>query len=360
MRNIKLISKEWGEYFPHSTLEECIEYCRELKYISLDTETQGFDPHTKELLTLQIGDKNTQFIIDVLTTDITLLKPLLESKIILMHNAKFDFRFLYKKGIDIKNIFDTFLAEVILYTGYNLSKKDKDFYISTNLEGVVKKYCNYSLDKSIRGDIHKGITKEVLVYSAEDIEYLEDVKETQTKLLEEYDLLKVMELENKVVRVFALMEYTGINFNVNKINEVISELNKINEEISDNLDNIIFSNLSKYPKLKNFTKVQLDLFDEVRKLNINWSSPDQKKKILNILGISVDGVSDKILQKNKNAHAIVPAFIEFSKYAKLSSSFGEPLLKFINPVTKRIHAGIWQILQTGRISMSEPKQNWAA
>lgn len=358
--NIKLVSNEWENNFSHSSIEECVEYLNTLDYVSLDTETEGFDPHTKGILMLQVGNKEIQYIIDCKTIDIKPLKNVLESKIVLMHNAKFDWRFLYHYGIDIKNIYDTFLGEVILYTGYNLKEKDKPHYRPTSLKEVAKKYCNAELDKSIRGKIHRGITDDVIIYAAEDIIYLEDIMNQQLKELTKYDLLKVVELEMKVVRVFAKMEYDGILFSREKLQPVIEELNSINKELKKSLNDIIVSESNKIPKLKKYTKVQLDFFSDVDKTIINWSSSAQKTKILNELGINVDSVNDKTLQFNKTKHPIIPLFIEYSKYAKLTTSFGEPLLKFINPVTQRTHAGIWQILTTGRISMGEPRQNWAA
>lgn len=352
--NIKLISNKWNNKFNFSTIEECYKELSKLDYISLDTETEGFDPHTKSLLMLQLGNKDIQFIIDCKTIDIKPLKNVLESKTVLMHNAKFDWRFLYHYGIDIKNIYDTFLGEVILYTGYNLKEKDKPNFISTSLQGVVKKYCNEDLDKTIRGKIHIGITDDVIIYAAKDIIYLEDIMNKQLEEMKDKDLLKVKNLEMRAVRVFAKMEYDGILFSREKLQPVIEELNNINKELKDSLDNIIVSESNKTSKLKKYTKVQLDLFNEVDKTIINWSSSAQKTKILNELGINVDSVNDKTLQLNKTKHPIIPLFIEYSKYTKLTTSFGEPLLKFINPVTQRIHAGVWQILTTGRISMQDP------
>ncbi len=331
-----------------STLNDCVEYLKTLEFISLDTETEGFDPHTKKLLTLQLGDKNKQFIIDCLVTDISPLKEVLETKTIIMHNAKFDWRFLWYNGINIKNIYDTFLGECILTTGYD--NEDREL----SLKGLVKKYCNVDLDKTVRGKIHLGMTEDVVLYAANDIIYLEDLMNYQLSEIDKWDLRKVLDLENNVVRVFSKMEYDGIGFDKTKIKEVIEELNNINKDIESKLDYIIYEESKTNIKLKPFTRIQYDMFSETRDTIINWSSPAQKTKILNILGLNVNSVADKVLQFNKTKHKIVPLLIEYSKFAKLSSSFGLPLLKFVNPTTNRIHASIWQILQTGRISMSEP------
>jgi len=339
--------RRWDS-FPSSSIIECTEYLKDLDYISLDTETQGFDTYTKKLLLLQVGDKNKQFVIDCLTTDISPLKDILESTTILIHNAMFDWKFLYHNGIDIKNIYDTFLAECILTTGYDTEDRE------LSLKGVVKKYCNIEMDKSVRGDIHKGLTEAVIEYSAKDIRYLEDIMNAQLVEIDKWDLRKVLELENKVVRVFAKMHYTGISFDKPKLKEVTDELAVINTDLIQQLDDIIIEEAINKPSFKKYTKVQLDMFSEVRDTLINWSSPAQKTQILNNLGIKVTSVDDKTLQKNKTQHKIIPLFIEYSKFSKLTSSFGKELLTFINPATQAIHSNIWQILKTGRISMSEP------
>jgi DNA polymerase-1 len=347
-------SREWSDDIPLSTIGECLDFLETLDFISCDSETEGFDPHTCGLLLLQVGNKETQYVIDCKVVDITPLKNVLETKKILFHNAKFDFRFLYHKGIDVKNIYDTFLGEIILHTGYNTSDKTKPFYIDSSLKAVVKKYCNYDLDKTIRGKIHKGLTKEVIIYAAEDVEFLEDVMNKQLIEIEKWDLERVVKLENEVTRVFALMEYNGISFDKVKINEVIDELEIINKDLINKLDDIVISESNTKLLLKKYLSIQLDMFQDTRETIINWSSPAQKTEILNMLGIKVDGVADKVLQENKKKHSIIPLFIEYSKYAKLRSSFGSKLLTFINPITNRVHANTWQILQTARISQSDP------
>ena len=345
---IKYIGNRGWDNIPSSSLNDCIEYLQQLDYVGLDTETEGFDPYTKKLLLLQVGNKEIQYVINCLDIDISPLKEVLESKIILIHNAQFDWRFMNHYGIDIKNIYDTFLAECILTTGYDSDDRD------TSLKGVAKKYCNVELDKSIRGDIHKGLTEAVIEYAARDIEFLEDIMNAQLVEINKWDLRRVLDLENRAVRVFSKMIYTGIAFDKHKLKEVTDELVVINTNLIEQLDNIIVEEAINKPKLKKFTKIQYDMFDKVRGTTINWSSPAQKTFVLNALGINVTSVDDKTLQFNKTKHKIIPLFIEYSKYAKLTSSFGKELLTFINPVSQRIHSNIWQILKTGRISMSEP------
>ena len=194
-----------------SDLLEYFKYCNHTE-IQCDTETTGFDPHTCNLLTIQFGDYDNQFVVDLTTMNIDLVKPLFEyPATFLFQNAKFDLRFLYKQGIKIDKLYDTFLAELILQTGID---RDKQLLA---LDDLVWKYCNYKLDKSIRGNINiEGLSDRVIKYASEDTKFLSLIKEKQLQQLQELDLLKVLDLENEVTKVFALMEYNGITLDVPK------------------------------------------------------------------------------------------------------------------------------------------------
>jgi DNA polymerase I len=331
------------------SVEDCLQYLSTINYISIDSETAGFDVHTKELLLLQVGDKHNQYVIDCTTIDIFQFKTILESKPTIAHNMKFDWKFMYAAGIDLKKFYDTFLIECILTTGYDNDSRE------VSLNGVGNKYLNKDIDKSVRGSIHKGITKEVIEYAATDIMYLEDILSLQLVEIRKWNLIKVLTLEMQACRVFAKMEYDGIGFDKSKINEVIEELKVINAKITNDLDNIVLENTSKISKLNNHKNLFSDLDDyEGRKVEINWNSHAQKVKVLNDLGFNVDSVADKVLKQNAHKHKIFSLLNEQSKFAKLSSSFGHKLLSFVNPKTNRIHANTWQILQTGRISQQDP------
>ena len=207
---IKVIGIKDSSY-EEATLDECYEYLANLPVIALDTETEGEFNFSNSLLLLQVGDRNTQYVINCKKVNVYLLKPVLESKLCIIQNAKFDWKFMFKTGVDIKKIFDTFLAEIVIHGGYNFSDSDKLYFIPTSLKALVLKYCGEELDKTIRGVIHKENNSDrVIKYSARDIEFLEDIMEKQVTQLQELDLMPVMDLENAAVRVFAIMEYNGI------------------------------------------------------------------------------------------------------------------------------------------------------
>lgn len=343
--------------------DDLILYLQNNNEVGIDTETTGFDPFTKKLLSIQFGDFNTQYFVDwnYLTNDqLSRLKKELEdvNKVYLLQNAKFDLRFLLANNIDIKNVYDTFLAECILTTG--LTDKERD----TSLKGIVKKYCNIDLDKTIRGEIHKeGLSNKVIRYGANDVKYLKLVKEAQMTLINKWQLENVLNLENEVVRVFAKIENNGVLIDSNKWLSISKKVEKEKIRLESELDKIIFNlgskNISKQNKLSKYCNLykQSNLFfdDIERDTFINWSSPSQKLKIINDLGIKISSTAHKDLQLNKHKHPLIGLLLEHATVSKLESSFGKKFLNHINPVTKRIHYNVWQILSTGRISVSNPK-----
>jgi DNA polymerase I-like protein with 3'-5' exonuclease and polymerase domains len=330
--------------------EEAYNKIAECGVIELDTETTGFDPHTCNLLTQQFGTENDQFVIDNKTIDPMYFKPILESnRLFILQNAKFDLKFFLKLGINIRNVYDTFLVECILTTGLEDRK--------LGLDALAMKYCGAVLDKSIRGGIHReGLTTRVVKYCADDVTYLKQIMDKQMEQVRKYNLENVVRLENQVTRVFARMEYTGISINKIKWLEIAEITGKGTIEIEGKLDNILKSEpkLSKYiPKY-----VQTSLFEyETRELGINWGSPLQKLNILKDLGFDTDSTGDRFLQTNKDKHPLVKELINYNRYSKLESAFGKEFLKFVNKNTGRIHYDVWQILSTGRISVSEPNLN---
>ena len=91
--------------------EESIEQLNKLERISLDTETTGFSCWSDRLLTIQLGDNENQYVIDLTTVDIQLYKSIIISKPIILHNGQFDLRFLYFHDIIPNEIYDTLKDE---------------------------------------------------------------------------------------------------------------------------------------------------------------------------------------------------------------------------------------------------------
>ena len=102
-----------------TNLDEVINFLYDTDEVECDTETWGFDPHSANILSIQFGNTNNQYLIEWDDLLVEILSPFFknDNKTFIFQNAKFDLQFLYKKNITVTNVYDTLLAEIILTNG---------------------------------------------------------------------------------------------------------------------------------------------------------------------------------------------------------------------------------------------------
>lgn len=337
-----------------ATVEDSIKYLKTLDIIGFDTETMGLDPYTKPLLSMQLGDEQKQYVVDCTTVDPKVYKDLLESKVLIMHNAKFDLRYLFHHGIVPTKIFDTFLIERILTTGIDTVRR--------SLDAVVYRYCKIELDKTVRGHIHReGLSTRVIKYAADDVKYLHQVMRKQQVALQENNLTRAASLDNEFVVVLAYIEYCGFYMNPQDWAKKCEEDKKDLEVVKKKLDDFILANPEQYA---DYIDNQLDLFAPGVSTKINWSSSKQVISFMQSLGVETltkdketglfkHSVDKKVLGPQKKKHPIIPTYIEYTEHQKVVSTYGDNWFSYINPVTKRIHSNFTQIMNTGRLSSGQ-------
>lgn len=341
-----------SDNFKKISVEQSLSLLSPLYEVGLDTETMGFDPYTKELLSLQLGSYDFQVVIDCTTIDIQLYKGYLEdpAREFLLWNAKFDLKFLYHQRIIPKKIYDGYLSEKLQWLGYPPGMHEM------SLKAAGHNYLGIELDKTVRGKITKtGLTEDVVVYAALDVKYLGKIKEKQLKLIEEKELSRALAFENEFVKCLAYIEYCGALLDVDSWKAKMRKDNEELENAEKELNNWVETNLpdSKY-LVRN---LQGDLFsgwDTEPKCNINWSSSKQVITLFEELGLNCTVFDKKTKQKKKSADIkvikpqkskspIVSPYIRYKKAAIVVNTFGNKFLGLINPVTGRIHANFNQL-----------------
>ena len=339
--------------FAQCNIEDVVNYCKDKKILGVDTETEGFDFTCKKMIMLQIGDENKQFVIDTRTISINPLKEILESKDIIkiFHNAKFDYKFIRKwSNISCEGIYDTFLVERVLNCG-----KDGMKY---GLKDVCNKYLNVKLNKDVRNQFI-GLTgqpfkSDQIIYGAKDVEYLCKIKELQQPIIDKYKLQNVVDLENQVVLALADIEYNGLDLDI----EQWKELKDINTNeadlLYDKLDNMVLN--TGVLKFLRSIYVQTDLFksiDEIRTVNIKWTSPKQVLNAFQAIIPELENVNSRQMYKYRFKHPIINQYIKYKEAMKLCTSYGH---KFFDNLLSdnKIHTNFHQILDTGRVSSSKP------
>ena len=101
------------------SVEESLNIIKEWSFIQYDSETSGKDCHLCTLLCAQFGspDGEIQIVVDTVTIDIKHYKKVLETKLLVGQNLKFDLQFLYNYGITPTMIYDTMIVEQFLHLG---------------------------------------------------------------------------------------------------------------------------------------------------------------------------------------------------------------------------------------------------
>ena len=362
------------------SVEESLRILEPLRVVGLDTETTGTEIWQGMMLTLQLGNKENQVVIDCMTINVKQYKDYLESnRLFIIHNAKFDLRWLYKEHIVVRNVYDTYLAEKILYLGFPPG------IISLSLQACCDRYLNIFLDKTVRGKIHAGMTEDVIVYAANDVVYLEDIMNSQLSIISARGQRVALDIENEFVRVLAYIEFCGIRLDPErwkakmakdaerlrvaekKLNEwVVDYVMKKNDPslISINYD---FNNKGKPAKLADSVYVVIPApslfseFDTGPQCIINWNSSKQVIRLFEELGFDLlvkdkktgkmkKSVESKYIELQVDKSTIAPLYLEYSAAFKVVTSFGQNFLDAINPVTQRIHPTFNQMMDTGRLS----------
>lgn len=338
-------------------IQDIISYFKNHKFIALDTETSGLDPHSCELLSIQFGDFDHQFVIEYSPNILEKLKPLLLRKDVVwvLQNAKFDLQFFYKHDIILENIFDTYLAEGVLYCGFDDVKLPN--YVRKSLDVLVLKYCGVLLNKSIRGTINRvGLTDKVIEYGANDVKYLIPVMTSQMIKIKGDGLWGAVKLDNKFVRVLAYIEYCGIYLNKEKWLAKMEDDSKKLSDMEFALNKWVFERFG-----DKYVNKQLDLFSAAKRCSLNWSSSKQIIPIFKELGVDTkvrdkktgkmkDSIEAKHIVKQVHVSPLIQMYIDYKKAQKLVTTYGQNFLDAINPKTGRIHATFWQIMNTGRTS----------
>lgn len=247
---IYLVSKNKGLFSPtkykQAEFSEAIKMLLPLRWVQFDTETKGLDPHTKELLTIQLGCKKFQVVFDWTTLTVSEkleLKAYFESdRTFIGWNLMFDLGFLYVNNIWPKHIWDGMIAEKLIFLGYppvisvtlynklklteytpvqdQVTGEIKYYEISYSLRAAALRRCGIDIDKTVRGRIiEEGLTEEVVVYAAGDVMWLEDIKAAQDVELDKQDLQRAMTFECEFIKPLAYAKHCGVHLDTSKWTE---------------------------------------------------------------------------------------------------------------------------------------------
>lgn len=315
--------------------------------LAVDLETtgvKGMQPNPRRDKTLLVALTNDKKETVVLRPDYriaNIFKILDDPRVtILMHNSKFDLKFLRALGYEGRapGLWDTMLVEQLITAGTG----DR-----VNLAAVAWRRCSKLIDKSLQKSFlnHTGeFTQAQIDYAGKDTEILLDILVEQKSQCKSLGLERVVKLENALVPVVADMEWRGVGFDTDRW-----EALKI-EELG-----IACEAEQRFTQILNFPTTRLSLFGEPT-CPINMNSHKQLREALNGAGVFVNNTQEKTLlnyaKKSPASADIIKAIIQHSKAMK---RVGFAYADKVDPRTGRIHTHYGQArARTGRFGSSGP------
>lgn len=342
--------------------------------VQFDTETTGLDPHVNQLTSMQFGYKDfkseetTAIVVDCKSISPELYKDTIEKSYLIGHNLKFDLQFLYNFGIVPLNVYDTMIVEQMFYLGYRPGR------VTFNLGDVLMRTTGIELDKSFQSEIAvKGLTKQGIIYAANDVMYLQDIRKSQLLLAKSRSCEKACIVENRFVPAIAYLEWCGVHLDEEKWKAKMEDDKRELDAYKEELDKYVKSN----PKLSEFVASysEPELFDTDGssynpKVTVTWSSSQQVVPVLKALGFNTSIIDKETKQEKDTAlekeiatqKGIDDKFLElyfgYKGAEKNVSSYGQGHLNLINPKTGRLHTKFSQIgTVTGRMSSGSKSNN---
>lgn len=386
-----------------------------LRKVGLDTETKGFDPYTKELIMLQLGCYEFQVVIDITTVSIEFFREFLESdRLFIGWNIKFDLKFLLHQKIVVKECFDGFLAEKLMWLGYPSGIH------GMGLKAAGERYLGVELDKTVRGKVMwAGLSEDVIEYGANDVKYLERIMDAQMKELEKRNLQTAIIYENKSVNWVAYTEYCGVKLDIEKWRYKMI-LDNFNARVfEDALSDWVIAAVKGEPYTYHYLQVEgwadpkdlqrarekmqgercleADIKGPVRgyfeawkvpvdaRLStkyikedlqgdlwsgfnnkpiclINWDSPKQVIPLFKHLGFDLlakdketgewkDSVGAEVIEPQQGKSTIAYLYLQYKAAKKVTSTYGQNVIDQINEKSGRVHTNFNQLgTDTGRLS----------
>lgn len=368
--------------------------------IAVDIETTGYDPYINDIVLLQIGTSdNIQYIFDNRKVNLTLLNPLFETRCWKIgHNIKFDAKFIKTKlKANISRFFDTFLAEkvirggsyfdgggyaldAVLWKRLNLQMTlEAAGFGTVNSESHTEKVKKLMQQSFLSVSADSELSPAQLAYAAQDVsaETIFKLASVQTKKLQEsgFNILfdrEVERLSNEAIResykrmfpsklslwptaslefkfleVVIDMELAGIGFSVDTHAQVMKYIEYDYIEYKKEFSRL----LSKYSPQKTLMGMAA----------VNPNSPQDilnafKYAKINVTDTNADTIEVRLkeIDSNTDEYKILKALTDYRTMSKLKQAFGEKLVQHVHQKTKRIHFDVQQVLDTGRISNSNP------
>lgn len=351
------------------SFEDSCEMIVSWPVVQFDTETTGLNCHVNRLTSMQFGYKNyhtgetTQMVVDCDSISPTKYKSVIEDSYLIGHNLKFDLQFLYSVGHIVPlNVYDTMICEQVLWLGYRPGE------VPMSLAKVLDRRTGIVLDKSFQEQIAvKGLTRDGIIYAANDVKYLQDIRKAQMDVAKNRNCLAALIVENRCVPAIAYLEWCGVHLDEKLWKDKMYNDRKELENCEKKLNQYV-TNHAVLRKEFVSSICEPSLWDEPSSTiepmcTVMWSSSKQVIPVAQKLGFNTktvdkktkkekDSVEEKFLSTQKSIDdEFLKLYFDYKEKEKTVSAYGQGFLNLVNPNTGRLHTEFHQIgTVTGRMS----------
>ena len=290
--------------------------------VAIDVELFGLDPKRLHRPSGRFGSvactangKDVYIIFS--STEIKEFLTRCQDAVWIFHNSPFDIAHL-RRWTQIeprKRLWDTLLIEKIMFSGYYNNNE-------YGLNDLFRRYCSIYLEKSEQKkfEIDAEWTPEKIEYAAKDVVATWMVYHEQKKIIDDECMQVYKQID--LPAMWVTLGFMGVKVDTEKWLELASKNTGLAKEIGDELD-------------------------------FNPRSSKQTVEALNKEGMDVVSSGKRALERSDNETA--KNVLEFRKYAKRSSTYGEKWVEQFVEADGRVYAS-WQVSEaiTGRMSCRAP------
>ncbi|WP_446470335.1 DNA polymerase I [Xenorhabdus stockiae] len=366
---VSISPESYQTILDRKSLDEWIEKLKQAPAFSFDTETDGLDTLTANLVGMsfavvsQVGDvgKPAEGEPDVEAAYLPLghdyldvpqqldrnevleaLKPLLEDASLpkIGQNLKFDRGVLERYGVALNGIvFDTMLESYVLNSV--AGRHDMD--------SLAERHLGYKTTtfEEIAGKGKKQLTfnqialEEAAKYAAEDADITLRLHQAMYPQVDSVPTLKKVfqNIEMPLVPVLSRMERTGVLIDANTLAEHSKEITARLLELEKSAYELAGEEFN----LASPKQLQVILFEKMS-LPVVKKTPN-----------GAPSTNEEVLEELAEHHELPRVILEHRGLAKLKSTYTDKLPQMVSPVTQRVHTSYHQaVTATGRLSSRDP------
>ncbi|QTF10519.1 DNA polymerase I [Brenneria izadpanahii] len=350
-----LSSEGYVVILDEKTLLEWVERIKKAGVFAFDTETDGLDTLTANLIGMSFAVTPGEAAYLPLAHDyldapeqldrdriLALFKPLLEDEKLLKvgQNLKFDKGVMKRYDIELQGIaFDTMLESYVLDSV--AGRHDMDSLADRYLGHKTIKFEEIAGKGKNQLTFNQIALEQAGPYAAEDADvtlYLH--QKMWAKLQQHAELCKVFQaIDMPLVPVLSRMERTGVLIDPNILAEHSQEITiRLGE-----LETQAYELAGEEFNLSSTKQLQGILYEK------------QKLPVLKKTPKGAPSTNEEVLAELALDYPLPKLILEYRGLAKLKSTYTDKLPLMINPSTKRVHTSYHQaVTATGRLSSSDP------